>query len=150
MVFAIEQAIYAYMNSFSGESLYDDFYITFYNLVFTALPLIVRAIFEQDIYYKVPLSKYEKSKYMAGYQIEDQKYLKKFFPRCYYIGQQNTILTKKSFMLWVLQGMLHGAILYALCVFILTTSVISSQGYSSDKWIFSLIINTAIIFVKLL
>lgn len=31
--------------------MFDDVYVTFYNLIFTALPLIVRAVMEQDVNY---------------------------------------------------------------------------------------------------
>ena len=51
MVFTIPQFYFAFFCSFSGLSFFDDTYISLYNIVFTALPLIIRAIFEQDVYY---------------------------------------------------------------------------------------------------
>jgi hypothetical protein len=47
------------MNAYSGQPIYDDYYIALYNVVFTALPLIVRALFEQDVNYihKLPENK---------------------------------------------------------------------------------------------
>jgi magnesium-transporting ATPase (P-type) len=41
--------MYAYINGYSGQTIYDDYYITCYNMVFTALPLAAKAIWDQDI-----------------------------------------------------------------------------------------------------
>ena len=41
--------MYAYINGYSGQTIYDDYYITCYNMVFTALPLTAKAIYDQDI-----------------------------------------------------------------------------------------------------
>jgi len=49
MIFTIPQYLFAFINGYSGQTLYDDFYITLYNLIFTSIPLVVRAILEQDI-----------------------------------------------------------------------------------------------------
>lgn len=45
MLFTVPQLIAGFYNGFSGQTLFDDIYITLYNMVFTALPLLIRAIF---------------------------------------------------------------------------------------------------------
>ena len=57
MVFTIPQFIFAFYCGFSAQTVFDDIYISFYNLVFTSLPLVIRAIFEQDVYYIRPIIK---------------------------------------------------------------------------------------------
>jgi P-type E1-E2 ATPase len=59
MVFTIPQFYYAFFCGFSGQSFFDSLYISLYNVVFTALPLVVRAILEQDVYY-IFKDKYER------------------------------------------------------------------------------------------
>jgi P-type E1-E2 ATPase len=54
MLFTLPQFITAAFNGFSGQTIFDDLYIAFYNLVFTSLPLVIRAVFEQDVYYVRP------------------------------------------------------------------------------------------------
>ncbi len=54
MLFTIPQFIVAFYNGYSGQTFYDDIYISLYNLVFTSLPLVIRAVFEQDVNYVVP------------------------------------------------------------------------------------------------
>jgi magnesium-transporting ATPase (P-type) len=51
------------------ETLYDDWYISFYNLFFTSMPLMVRALFDQDINTR-----------------KDGEEYKRFLPKLYYIG----------------------------------------------------------------
>ena len=52
MIFTLPQIINSFYCAYSGNSVYDDWYITGYNLAFTSIPLIVRAVFDQDLYYK--------------------------------------------------------------------------------------------------
>ena len=53
MLFTIPQLVLAFFTNYSGQSMYDDWYISFYNLIFTSVPLVVRAVLEQDINYVV-------------------------------------------------------------------------------------------------
>lgn len=57
MLFTIPQFIFAFYCGFSAQTVFDDIYISLYNLVFTSLPLVIRAIFEQDVYYIRPTIK---------------------------------------------------------------------------------------------
>lgn len=54
MLFTVPQFIYAFYCGCSGQTLFDDYYISLYNLFFTSLPLVIRAILEQDVYYIRP------------------------------------------------------------------------------------------------
>ena len=56
MLFTIPQFVAAFFNGFSGQTIFDDIYITLYNLLFTSIPLLFRAVLEQDVNYV-----YEKS-----------------------------------------------------------------------------------------
>ena len=49
MIFTIPHFFFSFVCGSSAQTIFDDWYISFYNLFFTALPLIVRAVFEQDI-----------------------------------------------------------------------------------------------------
>lgn len=44
MLFTVPHLVYAAYMSYSGTSVYDDFYVAGYNLVFTSVPLVVRAV----------------------------------------------------------------------------------------------------------
>lgn len=60
---------YAFYTGFSGLTLYEDFYISFYNMCFTCLPLLFRAMLDFDI---------SSSK--------DGEIMLKFIPSLYYSG----------------------------------------------------------------
>jgi hypothetical protein len=60
---------YAFTAAYSGGTVYDDWYISFYNLFFTSMPLMVRALFDQDINTR-----------------KDGEEYKRFLPKLYYIG----------------------------------------------------------------
>ena len=152
MVFTICQFYFSFYCGYSGTTIYDDYYITFYNLIFTALPLVVRAIIEQDVYYKFPLEVREELLGSNGARpspIKEKQILKKFYPKLYYIGQKNTLFTYMHFFSWIWQGVLHGLFVFFFCIYFLGSEVNNKQGYNSDIWLTSITLYTAIILVIL-
>jgi magnesium-transporting ATPase (P-type) len=51
ILFTIPRIVFSFICHFSGQPIYDDVYIALYNIVFTSVPLIIRALFDQDINY---------------------------------------------------------------------------------------------------
>ena len=68
-VFTIPQFLYAFASVFSAGSVFEAFYIMFYNLIFTSLPLLFKAVFEQDINY-----------------LPNAPVYRRYFPMLYYVG----------------------------------------------------------------
>jgi phospholipid-transporting ATPase len=99
MLFTLPQFIAAFFNGYSGQTIFDDIYLTLYNLIFTALPLIVRAVLEQDVNYIFKQkNNYEQFPAVAGKSMMSQnnqlpdkykvnKYFFRLFPKIYFIGQ---------------------------------------------------------------
>jgi magnesium-transporting ATPase (P-type) len=46
LVLTAPHVFYAFMNGFSGQTIFDDYYITFFNLFYTSWPLVIKACFE--------------------------------------------------------------------------------------------------------
>ena len=90
MIFAVPQFLFFLHNAYSSQTIYDDYYITFFNMFFTSMPLMMRAVFDQDIYYKKWTSKLN-NKVFSSKTLVENKLLKKFYPYLYYIGQENII-----------------------------------------------------------
>lgn len=44
IIFTIPRLIYGFYSGFSTQRVFDDVYVALYNAVFTALPLVVRAV----------------------------------------------------------------------------------------------------------
>lgn len=51
ILYTTPQIVLSFFSAFSAESLYDPNFLSGYNLIFTAMPLIVRAVMEQDLNY---------------------------------------------------------------------------------------------------
>jgi magnesium-transporting ATPase (P-type) len=49
LVMTFPHFFYAFYCCFSGISLYDSYYISFYNMLFTTFPLALRALIEFDV-----------------------------------------------------------------------------------------------------
>lgn len=82
MLFTIPQLFFTYLSAYSGLSVFDDWYITFYNLFFTALPLVFKAVIDQDVYYKKWVWK-EGENGKKQYLVEESKNLKRIQPFLY-------------------------------------------------------------------
>ena len=149
MIFTIPQFYFAFVCAFSGQTIFDDWYITFYNLVFTAMPLIVRAIMDQDVYYRIPLTSDESSIERKGQPVffKELPLIKRYYPKLYSVGQKNQIFQDKKFLLWCFQGIVHGIIVFVIQLYVITKDFTSKNGYSPDLWLFSISLYTSIILV---
>lgn len=103
--------MYAFINGYSGQAIYDDYYIACYNLIFTALPLLIKAVFEQDINYDTD-------------GIEFKKYLTKL----YYVGQKSMIFNWKNFSIWYITGLIHSVIIFVVPFFVFETAILLKSG----------------------
>lgn len=59
MLFTLPQFYIAFYNGYSAQTIFDDWYVTLYNMAFTAIPLLFRAILEQDVNYIYKIEKQE-------------------------------------------------------------------------------------------
>ncbi|KAL4486127.1 hypothetical protein ABPG72_012180 [Tetrahymena utriculariae] len=150
MLFTIPQLYFSFYNAFSGQTIFDAWFISLYNLIFTALPLISRAVFDQDVNYKVTADQVkmgEEDNRLQKILERKEQYLEKKFPTFYYTSQDKTIFTDSNFLSWVIQGLIHGLIIF-YCTYLTFDSItFSKDGLSTDLWNFSLIIFTSIILV---
>jgi len=110
--------------------VYDDWYISFYNLFFTSFPLMVRALFDQDINTR-----------------KDGNEYKKFLPKLYYMGQRSVIFNYSTFLEWLFFGVLHSVVVFIVPLFIYQDALMTASGENNDMWAFSISSFTAVIFI---
>lgn len=103
--------MYAFLNGYSGQTIYDDYYITCYNMVFTALPLLIKGIFEQDI----------------NYETDGLSY-KRFFPKLYYVGQKSMIFNWRNFAIWYVTGLAHSIVIFVIPFYIFQSAILIKDG----------------------
>jgi magnesium-transporting ATPase (P-type) len=97
VIFTIPQVYFAYVSDFSAQTVFDDWYISFYNLFFTSLPIIIRSIFETDMDWQV-------------YKDDKREQIKNFTPRLYYVGNRKTIFTYTNYSIWIFISIFHSLI----------------------------------------
>lgn len=90
--FTLCQLWYAFYTGFSAQTLYDAWFISFYNVFFTSAPVVFLAVLDQDV------SENGCSKY----------------PRLYVPGQTNLLFNKKIFFLSLLYGALTSLAIFFL------------------------------------
>lgn len=144
MIFTVPQVIYCFYNAFSGQTIFDDWYISFYNLAFTSIPLVIRAVFDQDLYYK----RWVKSS-DGQLKVEMSQNLKENYPYLYYVGQRNELFTMGNLLKWIIHGIILGVLMFWIILMILGNShMININGQMGDIWLVSIVLYTCIIFVS--
>ncbi len=58
IIFTVPRLVFGYYSGYSAQRVFDDVYVGLYNAIFTALPLIVRGILDQDVNYVFEYSQY--------------------------------------------------------------------------------------------
>lgn len=129
-IFTVPQFYYAFYTGFSGQTLYDDWFVSLYNLCFTSLPLLFKALLDQDLV------------------IEDGEFVQRNVPYTYYVGREGTIFNIPNFIRNIITGVIESIILFFFIEYIMFYSVpLANDGSVADFWACSLTQFTAIIFV---
>jgi len=105
-------------------------------MIFTCFPVIVRAIFDQDIYYREFRTR-----------ITSFNDLKKYYHHLYYVGQKNLIFDKKIIFMWLLSSFVTGTVIFFFGFTAAQSWIINHRGEDIDLWFLSIAIYTVIIFV---
>ena len=117
-IFTMTQYFFAFYNLSSGQTLMDDWYITCYNLVFTAFPLFVAALTDIDV------------------KEEDSKECKESMPFLYKESRDtNKYFTLNRFIFTVSRSIFLSAVTFILCS---STSIMDIKGNNSNIWYLSL------------
>ena len=125
--FTLIQFIYGFYTNFSGQTIIDDWYISFYNLIFTALPLGARALLDIDI------------------RPEDGEIVKKLSPFLYGELKTHPIFNKQIFSLYLLKGTVHCIINFFCTVYSTVRTPIDEDGNTDCLWYTSVNLYTNII-----
>ncbi|KAI9773362.1 MAG: hypothetical protein M1840_007577 [Geoglossum simile] len=114
---------YSIQNAFSGQSLYESWNLSFYNLIFTVAPPFVMGIFDRFIFAR-HLDHY------AG---------------LYEIGQEGMFFQMHSFLLWIFNGIYHSLLLYFVSEFIWLWEPTQGDGRAAEHWVWGTALYTAVL-----
>ncbi|XP_035520745.1 probable phospholipid-transporting ATPase IM [Morone saxatilis] len=116
---------YGFFCGFSAQTVYDQWFITLFNIVYTSLPVLAMGLFDQDV--------------------NDQNSLR--YPSLYKPGQQNLLFNKRQFFLCTLQGMGTSFLLFFIPYGAFSVMVKEDGSYFSDQQTFAVTIATSLVIV---
>uniref|UniRef100_A0A8V5HBY2 Phospholipid-transporting ATPase n=1 Tax=Melopsittacus undulatus TaxID=13146 RepID=A0A8V5HBY2_MELUD len=116
---------YGFFSGFSAQTVYDEWFITLYNLVYTSLPVLGMSLFDQDV--------------------DDRWSL--LFPQLYVPGQQNLYFNKTVFVKCMFQGIYSSLILFFIPYGAMYNTVRSDGKAIADYQSFALMVQTCLLIV---
>ena len=127
IIFTIAQLYFGPFSLLSGQTIMDDWYITCYNLIFTAIPLCVATLSDIDI------------------NEEEINLNGKEMPLLYKESRDNKIIfNRRNFFYTSIKGVIVSFIMFLVCM---NNKVLGNKGHVSDLWYISLLYYLSILFV---
>ncbi|KAH9457870.1 hypothetical protein MJO29_004995 [Puccinia striiformis f. sp. tritici] len=104
---------FSFANGFSGQTLFESWTLTFYNVVFTVMPPFVLGVLDQFVSARM-LDRY---------------------PELYTLGQRNIFFTRRIFWEWVATAVYHSIFIFFVTAFVFKDDLILHQGWGSGQWL---------------
>ncbi|KAJ6426336.1 hypothetical protein OIU84_022031 [Salix udensis] len=123
IAFGLTLFYYEILTNFSGDSLYDDWYMVVFNVFLTSMPVISLGVFEQDVSSDVCLQ----------------------FPSLYRQGQRNIFFSWSRVVGWILNGIVAASVIFLANVYIFSAAAFRQEGHVADITQFGAIMYTCII-----
>ncbi|XP_059634389.1 probable phospholipid-transporting ATPase 5 [Cornus florida] len=123
IAFGLTLFYYEVYTNFSGNALYDDWYMVTFNVILTSLPVIALGVLEQDVSSDVCLQ----------------------FPALYQQGQKNVNFSWNRIVGWILNGMLASVAIFMINIYVLSPDAFREDGEVADVAHIGAIIYTCVI-----
>lgn len=104
---------YSFNNAFTGQSIYESWTLSFFNVFFTVAPPFVIGIFDQFVSARM-LDRY---------------------PQLYQLSQRGTFFKMHNFFSWVANGFYHSLIIYIAGVLFFLDDLPQSDGKIAGHWV---------------
>ncbi|KAJ8271679.1 hypothetical protein COCON_G00105380 [Conger conger] len=116
---------FGFFCGFSAQTVYDQWFITLFNIVYTSLPVLAMGMFDKDV--------------------NEQNSLQ--HPKLYEPGQLNLLFNKRQFFLCTLQGMYTSFVLFFVPYGAFSYAVRDDGSHISDQQSFAVTIATSLVIV---
>ncbi|CAK7335867.1 unnamed protein product [Dovyalis caffra] len=110
IAFGLTLFYYGIYTNFSGDALYDDWYMVMFNVLLTSLPVISLGVFEQDVSSEVCLQ----------------------FPCLYRQGQRNTNFSWSRIVGWIANGIIASLVIFLATICMLSPAAFRQEGNVAD------------------
>ncbi|KAL7978089.1 hypothetical protein Chor_005076 [Crotalus horridus] len=111
---------FGFFCGFSAQTVYDQYFITLYNIVYTSLPVLAMGVFDQDV--------------------PEHRSLE--YPKLYEPGQLNLLFNKREFFICIAQG-----IYASIFMFFIPYGVFSDNAQLADYQSFAVTVATSLVIV---
>lgn len=115
-------------------------------MLFTAFPLGVRSLFDQDTHFQEHKVTTDSNGNKIDVVIEYAR-LKRLNPYFYRRGQLNKSFTNGVFTAWITKGIVHGFLIWLTSSFSSRLAILDIDGRNSDFWFTSITMFTSIYLV---
>ncbi|KPP68305.1 putative phospholipid-transporting ATPase ID [Scleropages formosus] len=116
---------FGFFCGFSAQTVYDQWFITLFNIVYTSLPVLAMGLFDQDV--------------------NEQNSLRQ--PKLYEPGQLNLLFNKRQFFMCTLQGIYTSCVLFFIPYGAFSNTVRDDGSHIADQQSFAVTIATSLIIV---
>jgi phospholipid-transporting ATPase len=127
-VFTIIHFFYGFLNNFSGQTIIEDWFISFFNLFFTSIPLAARGILDVSL------------------RPDDGIIVQILIPYLYKEQREKPIFNIKNFLLNLFKGIIHALINYFVTIYIVYKEI-DLDGHDSNLWLISVTLFTNILMI---
>ncbi|KAJ2960716.1 hypothetical protein NQZ79_g3924 [Umbelopsis isabellina] len=108
----LTQFWYAIFNGFSGQTLYESWTMSCFNVIFTILPPLAIGVFDQ----------------FSSARLLDK------YPQMYMLGQNNEFFNQKRFWGWIANAIYHSLILFFAGMLAFRNDDVFTNGWSGGQW----------------
>lgn len=123
IAFGFSLFLYEAHAAFSAQPAYNDWFLSFYNVFFSSLPVVALGVFDQDVSARLCLE----------------------FPQLYQEGVQNRLFRWVRILGWMFNGFSSAAIIFFLCTRALEHQAFNSNGHVAGRDIFGTTMYTCIV-----
>ena len=127
-VFTIIHFFFGFWNDFSGQTIIEDWFISFFNLIFTSLPLAARGILDVSL------------------RLDDGIIVKILIPYLYKEQREKPHFNVRNFLLNLLKGIIHALINYFFTLYSINYTI-DEEGHDSNLWVISAVLYTNILLI---
>ncbi|PSR91224.1 Phospholipid-transporting ATPase 9 [Actinidia chinensis var. chinensis] len=125
ITFGLTVFLYEAHASFSAQPAYNDWFLSFYNVFFTSLPVIAMGVFDQDVSARFCLK----------------------FPLLYQEGVQNVLFSWRRILGWMFNGLCTAIIIFFLCKASLDPQAFNRNGKVAGLEIVGATMYTCVVWV---
>ncbi|XP_062897993.1 phospholipid-transporting ATPase ID-like isoform X3 [Mobula hypostoma] len=116
---------FGFFCGFSAQTVYDQYFITLYNIVYTSLPVLAMGVFDQDV--------------------PEQRSLQ--YPKLYEPGQLNLLFNKREFFICIAQGIYTSTVLFFIPYGTFADCTRNDGSHMADYQSFAVTVATSLVIV---